>query len=106
MLRSFADVIKHGLSPNKHERSCEKVSQWRTKVDPILREPILLMKSDLVPPTALFQDRERSVRSVIEADGELLGELATELRNCIYEDFAVSVFVSTGNKCAKSRPMP
>ena len=34
--------------------------------------------------TTLFQDRERSVRSVIEADGELLGELATELRNRIY----------------------
>ena len=64
------------------------------------------MGSDLVPPTALFQDGERSLRSLIEADGELLGELATELRNCIYEDFAVSMFVSTGNKCAKLTPMP
>ena len=62
MVRSFAEVTKHGLLLDKHERSCEKVSQWRTKVDHILREPIPLMASDLAPPTALFQDRERSVR--------------------------------------------
>ena len=59
------------------------------------------MGSDLAPPTVLFQDRERSVRSLIEADGELLGELATELCNGIYEDFADSVFDPTGNEDAK-----
>ena len=59
------------------------------------------MGSDLAPPTALFQDRERIVRSVIEADGELLGELAIELRKRIYEDFADSVFDPTGNEYAK-----
>ena len=74
MVRSFAEVTKHGASLNKHEWSCKKVSQWRTKVDPILREPRTLMGSHLAPPTALFQDGERSVRSVIEADGELVGE--------------------------------
>ena len=74
------------------------------------------MGSNLARPTALFQDRERSVRSVIEADGELLGELATELCNRINEDFADLVFDPTGNKYAKTeanalntrklRPMP
>ena len=59
------------------------------------------MGSDLAPPAALFQDREHSDTSVIEADGELLGELATELRNRIYEDFADSVFDPTGNEYAK-----
>ena len=39
MVRSFAEVTKHGLSLDKHEQSCKKVSQWRTKVDPILRKP-------------------------------------------------------------------
>ena len=52
-------------------------------------------------PTALFQDRECSVKSLIEVDGELLGELATKLPNRIYEDFADSVFNPTGNKYAK-----
>ena len=83
-------MTKHGLSLDKHERSCDKVSEWCTKVDPILREPIPLMGSNLAPLTAFFQDRERSVSSVIEADGELLGELASELRNRIYDDFADS----------------
>ena len=101
MFPSFAGVTKHGPSLDKHEWSCEKVSQWRTKVDPILREPIPLMGSDLAPPAALFQDRERSVRSVIGADGELLGELPTELRNRIYEDFADLVFDPMGNEYAK-----
>ena len=101
MVRSFGEVTKHGLSFEKHERSCEKVSQWRNKVDPIHREPIPLMGSHLAPPAALFQTREDSVRSVIEADVELLGELATEFRNRIYEDFAESVFDPTGNKYAK-----
>ena len=101
MVRSFAEVTKHGPSPDKHERSCEKVSQWRTKVVPILREPPPVMGSDLAPPTALFQNKECSVRSVIEANGELLGQLATELRNRIYEDFADSVFDPTGNESAK-----
>ena len=59
------------------------------------------MGSDFAPPNALFQDRERSVGSVIEADGELLGELATELRNRMYEDSADSVFDPTGNEYAK-----
>ena len=99
--RSFAEETKHGLSLDKHERSCEKVSQWRTKVDPILEEPIPLMGSILAPPTALFQDRDCSVMSVIEADGELFGELATELRNCIHEDFADLAFDPTGNEYAK-----
>ena len=101
MLCSFAEVTKHGLSLDKHERSCEKVSEWRTKVDPVLREPIPLMGSFLAPPTALFQDRERSDRSVIEAHGALLGELATELCNRIHEEFADSVFDHTGNEYAK-----
>ena len=101
MVRSFAEVTKHGPSLDKHDRSCEKVSHLRTKVDPILREPIPLMGSDLAPLTALFQDREHPVRSVIEADGEILGELATELRNCINEDFADSVFDPTGNEYGK-----
>ena len=101
MVRSFAEVTKHGPSLDKHDWSCENVCQWRTKVDPILKEPILLMGSDLAPPTALFQDRERSVRSVIEADGDLLGELATELCNGIHEDFADSVFDPTGNQYTK-----
>ena len=70
MVRSFAEVTKHGPRLDKHERSCEKVPQWLTKVDPILREPIPFMGSDLAPPTALFWDTERSVRSMIEADGE------------------------------------
>ena len=43
MVRSFAEVTKQGPSLDKHERSCEKFTQWRTKVDPILREPIPLM---------------------------------------------------------------
>ena len=98
MVCSFTAVTKHGPSLDKHKRSCERVSQWRTKVDPILREPIPRMGSGLAPPTALFQDRERSVRSVIEGDGEPLGELATELGNRIYADFADSVFDPTGNK--------
>ena len=38
---------------------------------------------------------------MIEADGELLGVLATELCNRIYEDFADSVFDPTGNEYAK-----
>ena len=59
------------------------------------------MGSDLAPPTALFHDRDCSVRSAIEADGELLGELATELCNRIYEDFADLVFASLGNEYAK-----
>ena len=101
MVRSFAEVTKHGPSLDEHQRSCEKISQWRTKVDPVLREPIPLMGSDLAPPTALFQTRERRFRSVIEADGGLLGELATELRNRIHEDLADSVFDPTGNKYAK-----
>ena len=101
MVCSFAEVTKHGPSLDKHKRSWEKVSQWRTKVDPILREPIPSVGSDLAPPTALFQDRERSVRSVIQADGELLGELATELRNRIYDNFADSVFDPTGKEYAK-----
>ena len=37
---------------------------------------------------------------MIEADGELPGELATELRNRIYEDFAHSVFDPTGKEYA------
>ena len=101
MARSFAEPSKHGPSLDKHKRSCQKVSQWRTKADPILREPIPLMGSDLAPPTALFQDRERSVSLVIEADGELLGELATQLHNRIYEDFADSVFNPTGKEWQK-----
>ena len=101
MVCSFTAVTKDGTSLDKHERSCERVSQWRIKVDRRLREPILLMGSDLAPPTALFQDRERSVWSVIEAGGELLGELAAELRNRIYPDFADSVFDPTGNEYAK-----
>ena len=52
-------------------------------------------------PTTLFQDRERTVRSVIEADGEVLGQLATELRNRIYDDFADSVFDPTENEYTK-----
>ena len=98
MVRCFTELTKHGPSPDKHERSCEKVSQWCTKVDPLLREPISLMGSDLAPPTPLFQDGKGSVRSVIEANGELPGELATKLRNRIYEDFADSVFNPTGNE--------
>ena len=39
MIRSFAEVTKHGPSLNKHELSCEKVSRWRTKEDPILSSP-------------------------------------------------------------------
>ena len=101
MVRSFTKVTKHGPSLDNHEWSFKKVSQWRTKVDPILRELIQLMGSDLTPPTALFQDRKRSVSSVIITHGELLGELATELRNCIQEDFADSVFDPTGNKYTK-----
>ena len=101
MVRSFSEVTKHGPSLDKHERSCEKISQWRTKVDPIHREPIPLIGSNLAPPTALFQDRELSVRSVIEADGELLDDLATEPRNRIYEDFANSVFGPPGNEYTK-----
>ena len=101
MVGSFTKVTKHGPSLDENERSCKRGSQWRTKVDPILREPTPLMGSDLAPPTALFQNRERSIRSVIKADGELLGELATELRNRIYEDFADSVFDPTGNEYAK-----
>ena len=101
MVHSCTEVTKHGPSLHKHERSCEKVSQWRTKVDLILREPIPLMGSGLVPPTTLFQNREHSVRSVIEADGELLGQLATELRNRIYEDFADSVLDATGYEYMK-----
>ena len=38
---------------------------------------------------------------MIEPDGELLGELATELRNRINEDFADSVFDATGKEYAK-----
>ena len=38
---------------------------------------------------------------MIEADGELLGESATELCNRMYEDFANSVFDPTGNKYQK-----
>ena len=98
MVRSFADVTKHGPLLEGHEPSCENVSQLRTKVDPILREPIPLMGSDLAAPTAFFQDRERSVRSVIEADGEIFGEFATELPNRIYEDFRDSVLHPTGNE--------
>ena len=106
MVRSSAEVTKHGPSLDNHERSREKVSQWRTKVDPILRVPIPVMVSDLAPPTALFQDREYSVRSVIEADSELLGELATELRNHIYENFADLVFeriCETPGQCREAR---
>ena len=84
-----------------NEPSCEKGSHWRTKVDPILREPIPLITSYLAPPTALFKDRESSVRSLIEADGELLGELDTGLRNRIYEAFTDSVFDPTGTEYAK-----
>ena len=62
MVRSFAEVTKHGLSLDKHDWSCDNLSQWRIKVDPTLREPIPLMGSDLAPPTALFQDSERVVR--------------------------------------------
>ena len=101
MVRSLAEVTKHGSSLDKHEQSCGKVSHWRTKVDPILGRPIPLISSDLAPPTALSQDRERSVRSVPEAPGELLGELATKLRIRIYEYFADSVFHPTGNQYAK-----
>ena len=101
MVRSFANLTKHGPSLNRHQRSCEKVSQWCPKVDSILREPIPLMGSDLAPPSDLFQDRERSVRSGIEADGELLGELATDLRNRIYEDFVDPVLDPTGNEYSK-----
>ena len=101
MVRSFAEPTKHGPSLDKHERSCKKASQWCTTVDLILREPIPLMASDLAPPTALFQDRERSVRSVIEADGEILCEFTTELRNCIYDDCTDSVSDPTGNEYAK-----
>ena len=101
MVRSFAEVTKHGPWLDKHAPFCEKVSQWRTKVDPILREPKALMGSDLAPPTAWFQDRQRSVRSVTEADGELLGRLATGLCNRIYEDFADSVCDHMGNEYAK-----
>ena len=54
MVRSLAELTEHGPSFNKHKRSCKKVSQWRTKVEPILREPILHMGSIR---TALFQDR-------------------------------------------------
>ena len=59
------------------------------------------MISDLAPPTALFKDREISVRSLIESDGELLGELDTGLRNSIYEDFADSASDPTGTEYAK-----
>ena len=106
MVRSFAEVTKHGPPLDEHERSYEKFCQWLSKVDPVLREPIPLIRSDLASPVASSQDREHSVRSVIEADGELLGELATELRNRIYEDFADLVFDPTGNEYAKLRPMP
>ena len=98
---SFAQLTKHGPSLDKHGRSCKKVSQWRTKVDRILREPIPLMGSHLAPPTGTLQDRERSVRSVIEAHGELLGELSIEPRNRIYENLADSVFDPTGNEYVK-----
>ena len=54
MVRSFAEVTKDRPSLDKHERSCKRVSQWHTKVHPVLREPISLMGSDLAPPTALF----------------------------------------------------
>ena len=101
MVGSFAEVTKHGPSLDKYERSCQNVSQWRSKVDPTLREPLPLMGSDLAPPNALFQDRERSVRSFIEADGEPLGELPSELRNRIYEDFADLVWDPTWNEYAK-----
>ena len=101
MVGSSAEVTKHGPLLDKHERSCERVSQLRTKVHPILREPILLMGSDLAPRNTMFQDRERSARSGIEADGGPLGKLATELRNCIYEDFADSVFDPAGKEYAK-----
>ena len=46
VVRFFAEVTKHGPSLDKHKTSCDKFSQWRTKVDPILREPISLMGSD------------------------------------------------------------
>ena len=59
------------------------------------------MGSDLAPPTAVFHDRERSLRSVIEGDGEFRGELATKLRNCVYQVFADSVFDRTRNEYAK-----
>ena len=101
MVCSFAEVTKHGSSLNKHERSCQLVSQWRTIIDPILREPVPLMGSDLAPPTTLFQDRECISRSVIKADGKHLVELATELRNRNYEDFADSVFDHRGYKYAE-----
>ena len=54
MVCCFAKATKHGESIDKHERSCEEVSQWRTKVGPILREPIPFKGFDLAPPTALF----------------------------------------------------
>ena len=38
---------------------------------------------------------------MIEADGELLGDLATKLRNRIYEDFADSVFDPAGKNSGK-----
>ena len=93
MVCSFAGVTKHGPLLDKHK--------WRPKVDPILRKHRPLMGSNLAPPTALFEDRECSVRSVIEADGEFLGEFLTKLRNRIYEDFADSVFDPTGNNYVK-----
>ena len=40
MVRSFAEVTMHGSSLDKHEGSCNNVSKWRAKVDPILKEPI------------------------------------------------------------------
>ena len=101
MVRSLARVTIHGPLLDKHERSCKKVSQWHTKVNRILREPIPLKGSDLASHTALFQDRKRSVRSLIEADGKLLGDLAIELRNRIYKDFEDSVFAPLENKYAK-----
>ena len=70
-------------------------------MDSIPRKPIPLKGSDLAPRTALFQDRECSVRSVIEANGELLGELASELHSRINEDFADLVFDPTGKEYAK-----
>ena len=40
----------------------------------------------------------------MEADGELLGQLATELRNRIYDNFAESVFDPTENEYGKIAP--
>ena len=103
IVQSFADVTKHGPSLDKHERSCEKVSQWRTKVDAIIREAIPLMGSDLAPPTALFQERERSVRSVLV---RFLVSWPRSFTTASMRTSQIRYSTLRGTDTRQSRPMP